>query len=121
MTEANGIPIGCVTAPANRDDSPLLAPTLDTLTKFNGYLPEHITVHLDACYDSTKTRVLLTESGFDWCISTKGESLQAGARWVVPTPGTTAGSRNYRFVLNDAPKSWMPSSAYPTPSSSSGA
>src|SRR5699024_12634894 len=43
MTEANGIPIGCVTAPANRDDSPLLAPTLDTLTKFNGYLPEHIT------------------------------------------------------------------------------
>ena len=42
-----------------------------------------ITVHLDAGYDSGKTRDLLELLGCDWVISTKGEPLQAGARWVV--------------------------------------
>ena len=31
MVEGNGIPLGRVLAPANRHDSPLLAPTLDKL------------------------------------------------------------------------------------------
>lgn len=56
MAEAQGIPIGVIGAPANRHDSPLLEPTLNRLDRFNGYLPEQITVHLDAGYDSAKTR-----------------------------------------------------------------
>lgn len=83
MTDGNGIPIGVVAAPANRNASPLLQPTLGSLSRFNGHLPEQITVHLDAGYDSTKTRALLTELDCHWQISTKGEPLQAGARWVV--------------------------------------
>lgn len=83
MVDASGIPIGCVVAPANRNDSPLLAPTLAKLGRFGFDLPEQITVHLDAGYDSGKTRALLTELGCQWEISTKGEPLQAGGRWVV--------------------------------------
>lgn len=87
MTERAGIPIGCVTAPANRHDSPLLRPTLECLGRFEARfgvgLPEHITVHLDAGYDSGKTRELLDELGCDSVISIKGFPLQAGARWVV--------------------------------------
>ena len=83
MVDGNGIPIGCVVAGANRHDSPLLRPTLDKLGRFGFDLPEAITVHLDAGYDSKKTRSLLEELGCDGVISTKGEPLQAGARWVV--------------------------------------
>ena len=87
MTDAAGIPIGCVVAPANRNDSPLLRPTLEKLARFDqglgAGLPEHITVHLDAGYDSAKTRDLLTERGCRGVISKKGFPLQAGARWVV--------------------------------------
>lgn len=83
MTDGNGIPVGCVAAPANRNDSPLLRPTLEKLARFGFHLPDQITVHLDAGYDSTKTRELLTELGCDWQISTKGEPLQTGSRWVV--------------------------------------
>lgn len=83
MTDGRGIPIGCVIAPANRNDSPLLRPTLERLSRFGFFLPERITVHLDAGYDSQITRGLLEELGCDYVISTKGEPLQAGARWVV--------------------------------------
>lgn len=83
LTDGKGIPLGCVAAPANRHDSPLLRPTLEKLSRFGFHLPQRITVHLDAGYDSGKTRTLLTELGCEWVISTKGEPLQAGARWVV--------------------------------------
>jgi len=87
MTEADGIPLGCVVAPANRQDSPLLRPTLEKLSRFDEGmgvgLPEDITVHLDAGYDSGKTRDLLEEFGCTGVISQKGFPLQAGARWVV--------------------------------------
>lgn len=87
MTDAFGIPIGCLVAPANRHDSPLLRPTLEKLARFEYYfgvgLPEKITVHLDAGYDSAKTRDLLHELGCGGVISIKGFPLQAGARWVV--------------------------------------
>jgi len=87
MTEAEGIPLGCVAAPANRPDSPLLRPTLEKLHRFDEGLgvglPEDITVHLDAGYDSAKTRDLLEELGCHGVISQKGLPLQAGARWVV--------------------------------------
>lgn len=87
MTDGSGIPIGCVVAAANRHDSPLLRPTLDKLGRFDEGmgvgLPEEITVHLDAGYDSAKTRDLLAEVGCRGVISIKGFPLQAGARWVV--------------------------------------
>jgi transposase len=83
LVEASGIPLGCVIAGANCHDSPLLAPTLDKLGRFGFDLPERITVHLDAGYDSHKTRDLLDTLGCDYVISKKGEPLQAGARWVV--------------------------------------
>ena len=63
MVEGHGIPVGVQVAPANRHDSPLLAPTLECLGRFGFDLPEHITVHLDAGYDSRKTRELLEVLG----------------------------------------------------------
>jgi transposase len=87
LTDGNGIPLGCVVAPANRHDSPLLRPTLETLGRFEHRfgvgLPAVITVHLDAGYDSTVTRDLLDELGCHGVISTKGFPLQAGRRWVI--------------------------------------
>ncbi len=83
LTEGSGIPIGCVVAGANCHDSPLLRPTLEKLARFGIDLPQQITVHLDAGYDSAKTRDLLDELGCRAVISQKGLPLQAGARWVV--------------------------------------
>jgi transposase len=87
LADAGGIPIGCVSAPANRHDSVFLRPTLEHLgrfeTRFGVGLPEMITVHLDAGYDSKRTRELLAELGCEARISQKGFPLQAGARWVV--------------------------------------
>ncbi len=84
MTDGYGIPLGRVLAGANRHDSPLLAPTLDRLSDL-GPLPEDITVHLDAGYDSDKTRALLDERGLHCQIARKGEKapIQAGQRWHV--------------------------------------
>jgi transposase len=87
LVDSTGVPLGCVVAPANRHDSPLLRPTLAKLARFDEGLgvglPDRITVHLDAGYDSTKTRDLLEELGCHGVISVKGFPLQAGARWVV--------------------------------------
>jgi hypothetical protein len=87
-----------VAAPANRHDSPLLRPTLEKLPRFGFHLPQRITVHLDAGYDSGKTRTLLTELGCEWVISAKGEPLQAGARWVVERTNSWH-TRGFRKLL----------------------
>jgi transposase len=81
LTEARGLPVVVISAPANRHDSPLLEPTLDGLNTLQ--LPEQITAHLDAGYDSSNTRLLLEQRGFDYVISRKGTPLQAGQRWKV--------------------------------------
>lgn len=57
-------------AAAVRRDSPLLAPTQDRLD-YLGPLPNGITVHLDAGYDSYKTRALLNERGIHGSITHK--------------------------------------------------
>src|ERR671921_2132695 len=54
--DARGIPLGTVTAPANRHDSPLLAETLDAVAQTLGGLTESTTIHLDRGYDSKATR-----------------------------------------------------------------
>jgi transposase len=84
VTEAGGIPLGTVAAGANRHDSPLLGPTLDTLERL-GPLPSEPTVHLDAGYDSDKTRSTLAERGMRGQIAAKGTPapVQATSRWPV--------------------------------------
>ena len=84
MVEARGIPLGRVLAGANRHDSPLLASTLDKLDAF-GPLPDKVTVHLDAGYDSAVTRELLAGRNLHAGIAHKGDKapIQAGCRWHV--------------------------------------
>ncbi len=82
--DGRGIPLGSVTAPANRHDSPLLASTLDVARSL-GMVAEGATVHLDRGYDSELTRARLLERGLVAEISRKGRPapLNATKRWVV--------------------------------------
>jgi transposase len=81
VVDADGVPLGVITVPANRHDAPLLGETLDTVRG----LPEQASVHLDRAYDSNATRQLLAEHGLIGVISEKGKPapLKAGMRWVV--------------------------------------
>jgi IS5 family transposase len=81
--DAAGIPLGAVAAPANRHDSPLLAPTLGALETLG--VPEWASVHLDRGYDSKATRRLLEDRGLVGVISKKGKPSPLGTtkRWVV--------------------------------------
>jgi hypothetical protein len=83
--DAKGIPLGAVSAPANRHDSPLLVPTLGAASEALGALPEETSVHLDRGYDSRLTRERLKELGLRWEISGKGKPAPfwATKRWVV--------------------------------------
>ena len=82
--DAEGIPLGTTTAPANRHDSHLLDETLDTLEQLSP-MPERVSVHLDRGYDSEATRKRLGDRGLDAVISEKGKSASLGAtkRWMV--------------------------------------
>jgi len=84
MVEGKGIPLDRVLAGADRHDSPLLGPTLDKLDTF-GPLPENVTVHLDAGYDSQVTRDLLGARELRSEVAHKGDKapIQAGRRWHV--------------------------------------
>ena len=83
--EGHGVPLGVVSAGAHRRDSALLAPTLAAAKAQVGPLPEHVTRHLDAAYDTGVTRTLLLEMGFEGIISRKGvpAPVQVGNRWIV--------------------------------------
>lgn len=62
------------------------APTLEAAGRqLDGILPQDRTCHLDRGYDSTVTRQLLGELGFDSQIARKGvpAPVQAGTRWVA--------------------------------------
>ena len=90
--DAKGIPLGAVSAPANRHDSPLLVPTLQAASEVLGALPEEASVHLDRGYDSRLTRERLAELGLRWEISGKGKPAPFWAtnRWSSGrTRGTT--------------------------------
>jgi transposase len=84
VVDTDGIPLGVISAPANRHDSPLLSETLDTL-KALGRLPERVSVHLDRGYDSEVTRDGLTQRALIPVVSKKGKPapVQATKRWVV--------------------------------------
>jgi IS5 family transposase len=83
--DARGIPLGAVSAPANRHDSPLLVPTIEATSEALGTLPEEASVHLDRGYDSKLTRQRLEELELGWEISGKGKPAPYWAtyRWVV--------------------------------------
>jgi len=82
--DARGIPLGVVTAPANRHDSPLLAQTLDAARAL-GLLPEGTSIRLDRGYDSQATREKLRDRGLIGEISEKGRPAPVAAtgRWIV--------------------------------------
>jgi len=84
VVDARGIPLGAITAPANRHDSPLLTETLDALEAL-GPMPKQVSVHLDRGYDSEATRRRLRDRGLEAMISEKGKPapLAATKRWVV--------------------------------------
>ncbi len=84
LVDGAGIPLGVIQAPANRNNSPLLASTLDTLAD-RALPPGETTVHLDRGYDSGKTRTELDRRGLASCIAKVGKPapLRATSRWVV--------------------------------------
>jgi transposase len=73
--DARGIPLGAVSAPANRHDSPLLVPSIEASSEALGTLPEGVSVHLDRGYDSKLTRERLEELELGWEISGKSGAL----------------------------------------------
>jgi transposase len=83
--DGEGTPLGGVTAPANRHDSPLLVPTLEHAGASVGGLPEGASVHLDRAFDSGATRERLRERGLLAEISKKGKPAPLGTtkRWIV--------------------------------------
>ena len=83
-TEAAGIPLAALPAPANHRDDGLLAATLDAIGAV-GPLPTQPVVHLDAGYDYQPCRQVLTTRGMVGQIATRGmpAPIQAGRRWVI--------------------------------------
>jgi transposase len=83
-TDAGGIPLAAVPAPANRRAHGLLAATLDAVGVL-GPLPQRPTVHLDAGYDWQPCRQVLSERGMAGEIATRGKPapVQASRRWPV--------------------------------------
>jgi hypothetical protein len=82
--DGKGIPIGSISAGANRHDSPLLVPTLEHAATSVGSLPEEASIHLDRAYDSFLTRERLRERNLIAEIAKKGQPapLRSGQRWV---------------------------------------
>jgi transposase len=83
-TEAGGIPLAALPAPANHRDDGLLAATLDALGAV-GPLPQRPTVHLDAGYDYQRCRDVLADRGMAGEIATRGQPapVQASRRWPI--------------------------------------
>ena len=84
VVDGKGIPLGSVSAPANRHDSPLLGPTLDAARAL-GLVAQGASVRLDRGYDSDLTRERVLERGLVAEISKKGRPapLNATGRWIV--------------------------------------
>ena len=92
-TEARGVPVGMVSAGANRHDSPLLEPTIDNMKQQVGALPEKPTMHLDSGYDGQPSRDVLAAHEMVGEIAKKG--IPMGQRSTAHTNGTDrAGADN---------------------------
>ena len=121
--DGRGIPLGSVTAPANRHDSPLLVPTLEAARALD-LVAEGATIHLDRGYDSKLTRLRLLERGLAAEVSEKGSPapLNATKRWVVER--TNSWQNAYKKLWCGAPRGgggwWTSGCPSRTRSSSSG-
>ena len=106
--EARGIPLGTVSAPANRHDSPLLVPTLEAASEALGALSKEASVHLDRGYDSRLTRERLAELGLRWEISGKGKPAPfwATRRWVVERTGSWQAKLAHKKLWCGARSGW---------------
>ena len=95
--DANGIPLGEITAPANTNDSTLLAASLDTIHLAD--LPDKPTVHLDRGYDNRPSREELERRNMRGEIARRGRPapVQVGMRWVVER--TNSWVNNYRKAV----------------------
>jgi transposase len=84
VTDAAGVPLHLVTAPANVHDTHLLSATLAGLANLDA-CPAELTVHLDRGYDSRRTRATLAELGYQGVIAHQPTAgpVPLGARWVV--------------------------------------
>jgi transposase len=84
LTDADGIPLGAVPAPANCRDDGLLAATLDSRVVVQAQ-PAQPVVHLDAGYDYQPCRQVLAARGLVGEIATRGvpAPIQASRRWPV--------------------------------------
>ena len=91
LTDSYGIAIGWAIDGANRNDSVLLAPTLDDAAG-RGLLAEIETIWLDRGYDSSATRKRLAERSIADCVIAKKHKRSSaqlktnqlmGLRWPV--------------------------------------
>jgi transposase len=97
-TDANGVSIGWVAEGANRNDSILLAPTLDDV-KDRGLLVDIETLWLDRGYDSALTRTRLVERGIT-------DAVIAKKRKRGSASGTTRQPMRLRWPV-ERTKSWL--------------
>ena len=90
-TDRDGIPIGWAIDGANRHDTVLLNPTLDTVTA-RGLISDIETLHLDRGYDNNPVRVLVAEVGIADLVcarkrprgeATEPKPVPLGMRWPV--------------------------------------
>ena len=93
VVDAKGLPIGSLSAPANRHDSPLLMPTIEHASSSVGTLPDGTSVHLDRGYDSEATRRRLEDLGLKAEISEKGKPAPLRATNRLRWRGRTRGKR----------------------------
>jgi transposase len=92
-TDAKGIPIGFVVAPANRNDSVLLPSTLEAIDD-QGLLEEVEALHLDRGYDNSVVRRQVADAGIKTLVVSsvrrgptpvrrRKRQVPLGRRWVV--------------------------------------
>ena len=84
-TDANGIPVGWATDGANRHDSILFEPTLDSAAS-RGLLFDVETLHLDRAYDSKAVRALCEAVGITDVICARKRPPGQANHTKLPTP-----------------------------------
>ena len=84
-TDRNGIPLGWATDGANRHDSILFEPTLDSVAH-RGLLFDVETLHLDRAYDSKAVRALCQAVGITDLICARRRPRGQGNHTKLPTP-----------------------------------
>ena len=78
-SDGYGIPLGIASAPGNRHDSPLLAPTLQAASQqLDGILPQDRTCHLDRGYDSVPHT-----TARDWARRFQGRGGELGVAFAA--------------------------------------